>query len=70
MTANIILLAAVYVVGYFVWLGYALNRFISRHRLGDGEEVFHIFMALFWPLCVAGYAPYRIFLWLGVRRGC
>lgn len=60
----------IYGIGYPIWLGYAINRFISKHSLGDGEEVFHAFIALLWPICVVVYVPYRIFRWVGVRRDC
>jgi hypothetical protein len=58
----------VYVAGFFGWLGYALNRFCSDP--GDPDECsFQIMFAFMWPICVVVYLPYRIFRWLGVRRG-
>jgi hypothetical protein len=53
----------VYLVGYFVWFGYAINRFCTV----NGDECFQAILALAWPVCVAVYVPYRIFKWLGVR---
>jgi hypothetical protein len=56
-----------YAVGYFLWVGYAINRF------GDvcdaGIIIINTILALLWPVCVAVYVPYRVFRWVGVRPG-
>jgi hypothetical protein len=57
----------VYLVGYFGWFAYAINRFIPANDLGNGDEIWHALLALLWPGCVAVYAPYRIVRWAGVR---
>jgi hypothetical protein len=58
----------VYAVGYFVWFGYAINRFAPEHLRWNGEEVLQALLALMWPICVAFYVPYRIFRGFGVRN--
>jgi hypothetical protein len=53
----------VYVVGYFVWVGYGLNRFIS-----DSAELAGILLlgllSFGWPVWLPSYASYRLFRWL------
>ena len=54
-----------YCAGYFLWFGYAVNRFC--HDPGGEEGFVQACVALFWPLCLAIYLPYRLFQWMGVR---
>jgi hypothetical protein len=56
-----------YAVGYFVWLGYAINRFC--YCVTNADDVMpQVLLAFLWPGCVAVYLPYRIFRWFGVSR--
>ena len=55
-----------YAAGYCVLLGYALNRFCDD--MDDPSILVQGMLALLWPICVAIYAPYRLFRWLDVSR--
>lgn len=57
----------VYVIGYFVWFGYATNRFITPDDRNVGDALCHAILALAWPGCLPAYMAYRICLWIGVR---
>ena len=62
MYANII-----YVIGFFIWYGYAVNRFCGNPAYDD-NAMWNFLLAFFWPICVGVYLPYRIFKWLGVKK--
>lgn len=60
-------LLILYVVGYFIWLGYALNQFINEHEDFGRAHLIQIFMAFIWPGFLAGYVSYQIWRRLGIR---
>jgi hypothetical protein len=59
---------AVYAVGYLVWFGYSLHRFMNP-RTHQREPLIHVGLALVWPLSVTVYVPYRLLAWRAeIRR--
>lgn len=58
----VLILLVTYALGYFGWLGYALNRF------SDGPDwfAFQAVFAVFWPINVVVYVPYRLSRWISV----
>lgn len=60
-------LLILYVAGYFIWLGYALNQFINEHEDFGRAHLTQIVVAFIWPGFMVGYVSYRIWRRLGIR---
>lgn len=55
-----------YVTGYVLWFGYAINRFDVVSSNDPYYYILHSVIALFWPIAIALYVPYRMFSFFGV----